>query len=110
MKLKKTLNLTTFSVERGITASTTQTQGKGGLTHDINEIAVCANANDTVTLMRCHPGYRVTVINNGAQDLQIFPASGDNLGGGVNVATTLATTKSAIFESYSDGNWVKFTN
>lgn len=110
MKLKKTLNLTTFSVERGITASTTQTQGKGNLTHDINEIATCANANDVVTLPRCHPGYRVTVVNSGAETLQIYPASGDDLGGGANASTTLATTKSAIFESYSDGKWVKFTN
>src|SRR5574343_591580 len=38
-----------LSADAGITASTTQTQGQRPLTANINEIATCANANDTVT-------------------------------------------------------------
>lgn len=108
--MKKRLNLTIHSVERGITASTTQTQGKQVLTHDINEIATCGTTNDVVTLPDAIPGLQMTVINNGAQTLQIYPASGDDLGGGTNASTTLATTKSAMFISYSAHKWVKFTN
>ncbi len=108
--MKKRITLTQHTYEARITASTTQTQGKCMITHDINEISTCGTTNDVITLMPCKAGLRVTVINNGAQSLQIFPASGDNLGAGVNTSTTLATGKSAIFESYNATNWVKFTN
>jgi hypothetical protein len=77
-------------VTAGITAGTTQTQGQGALTSDINEVSVCANANDVVTLPSAVAGYRVTVANNGAQVLQVFPASGDQfLGGAVDASTTV---------------------
>lgn len=108
--MKKRLNLTIYSVERGITASTTQTQGKQILTHDINEIATCATTNDTVTLTSAIPGLQMTVINDGVEILQIFPASGDDLSAGTNLSTTLATGKSAVFVSYSAHKWVKFSN
>lgn len=109
--MKKRLNLTIYHYEPGITASTTQTQGKQMLTHDINEVSVCANANDTVTLPDAIPGLKVTVINDGAETLKIYPFSGDQIDkAGANVSTTLATTKSAIFISYKGGNWVKFAN
>jgi hypothetical protein len=109
--MKKRLNLTEFHHENGITASTTQTQGKCILTHDINEISVCANDNDVCTLPDAIPGLRVTVINDGAKILQIFPFSGDQIdNAGANISTTLATTKSAVFESYKPGYWAKFPN
>jgi len=98
------------SVTAAITASTTQTQGQQPLTADYNQISVCANANDTVTLPPAATGMQIVVTNSGAQTLQIFPASGDNLGAGVNASTTLATTKSAIFQAYDATNWIKFTN
>lgn len=109
--MKKRLNLTQYYHESGITASTTQTQGKQILTHDINEISVCATTNDVATLPDAIPGLQVTVINDGAETLQVYPFSGDQIdNAGANVSTTLATTKSAIFESYKPGHWVKFTN
>jgi len=93
------------SVTAGITASTTQTQGQGALTSEINEVATCANVNDTVTLPTAVAGRRVTVINNGAQTLQIFPASGDNLGAGVDTATTLAAGSVVTYVAYNSTNW-----
>lgn len=109
--MKKRLNLTQFHYESGITASTTQTQGKQILTHDINEISVCANTNDVVTLPDAFPGLQVTVINDGAETLQVYPFSGDQIdNAGANISTTLATTKSARFESYKAGRWAKFAN
>lgn len=94
------------SVRAGITASTTQTQGQQPLTEDVNEISVCANANDTVTLPSA-PTYSRTVkiINNGAQTLQIFPASGDNLGAGADTATTLASGSNVSYTNYDATNW-----
>jgi predicted transcriptional regulator len=109
--MKKRLNLAQYHVESDITASTTQTQGKCILTHHVNEISVCATTNDVVTLPDAIAGLQVTVINAGAQTLQVFPFSGDHIdNGAVNASTTLATTKSAIFISYKHGYWVKFAN
>lgn len=88
-----------------ITASTTQTQGQGALTGEINEISTCANANDTVTLPAASAGRYCLVINNGAQTLQVFPASGDDLGAGVNTSTTIATTSRKMFVAYDSTNW-----
>jgi hypothetical protein len=99
------------SVTAGITASTTQTQGQGALTLDVNEVSTVANPNDTVTLPTAAAGRKITVINNGASTLQIFPASGDDLGAGLNTATTIATTEFAEFTAYDATNWagVKLT-
>ena len=108
MKKHNLFNIST--VERAITASTDQTQGLAVLTHEINEIATCANTSDVVTLPPCSPGMRVMVINSGAETLQIYPSSGDDLGGGANASTTLATTKSAEFIGYNNTNWIKFAN
>ena len=88
-----------------ITASTTQSQGQGPLTADVNEVSVCGNSNDVVTLPTARAGMRVIVINNGAQTLQIFPASSDDLGAGVNSSTTLAAASNVVFTAYDDTNW-----
>lgn len=89
----------------GITASTTQTQGQSALTADVNEISVCANANDVVTLPAAIAGRSCLVINNGAQTLQVFPASGDDLGAGVNTSTTIVATSRKLFVAYDGTNW-----
>lgn len=95
----------TRSVNAGVTASTTRTQGQGAQTLDIIQVSVCANANDTITLPTASAGRHATVINSGAQILQIFPASGDDLGAGVNTATTLAAAGKALFVAYDATNW-----
>lgn len=93
------------STTAGITASTTQTQGQGALTSEVNEIATCANANDTVTLPAAIVGRRCEVFNNGAMLLKIFPAAGDDLGLGANTATTLAPGLTVVFRAYDATNW-----
>lgn len=95
------------SVTSGITASTTQTQGQGALTATINELATVANANDTVTLPSAEVGMVVYVVNNGANTAQIFPASGDNLGQGVDTAETLASGASVTYSAHDATNWDK---
>jgi hypothetical protein len=89
----------------GLTASTTQTQGQGALVSTYNEVATVANANDTVTLPTAVVGRRCVVINNGANTLQIFPASGDNLGAGVDTAETIASGTSKEYIAYDATNW-----
>ena len=98
-------SLVAFDVNAGITASVTQTQGNGALTAQTNEISVCANPSDTVTLPTAVAGLRIVVMNNGANTLQIFPASGDNLGVGVDTSTTLQSGEVVFFEAYDTTNW-----
>lgn len=94
------------SIQSGITASTTQTQGQQPLTKDVNEFSTVANANDATTLPTALAYSRtITIINNGANTLQIFPASGDNLGAGLNTSTTLAAGGKAQFINYDTTNW-----
>lgn len=90
----------------GITASITQTQGQGALTGEINEISVCANINDTVTLPIAKvAGRHCTVMNHGAQTLKVFPASGGDLGAGLNTSTTIAAASRKVFIAYSATKW-----
>lgn len=90
----------------GLTASTTQTQGQGPLTAAVNEISVCANANDTRTLMAATGKETILVINNGAATLQIFPASGGTIDGlALNASTTIAADATGTFVSYAANKW-----
>jgi len=94
------------SVTAGIVASTTQTQGEGALVSDINEVATVANTNDTVTLPSAVTGYEIKVFNNGANVLQVFPASGDDINGtGVDTAVTQAVGDNLIYAAYDSTNW-----
>lgn len=90
-----------------ITASTTQSQGQQPLTANINEISVCANANDVVTAPALLKGMPLTIINNGANTLQVYPASGEDLGAGVDTSVTVTTGNVAKFECYVDGTAVQ---
>ena len=92
----------------GITADTGSIQGGSPLTGSVNEISVCANIGDAVTLPLAVAGlsYDVTIINNGANAADVFPALGDDLGAGVNTAASLAVGASIIYRSYDDTNWI----
>lgn len=109
--MKKHIQFNISTVERGITASTTQVQGKAVLTHEINEIATCANTNDSITLCPASPGLRMTVANNGAEVLQVFPSSGDNfVGSAANASTTINAGYAKQFISYNGTSWIVFSN
>ena len=95
------------SVESGITASTTQSQGEQPLTKDINEISTVANTDDVVTLAAAAIGRYQLVINNGANQLQIFPSTGVDLGAGTNTSTTLAAGSSALFVAWDASNYAQ---
>jgi len=89
----------------GITASTTQSQGNGVLTAEVNEISTVANKDDTLTLPSATPGLSVVIINKGANTLQTFPASGDNLGTGVDAAEELEANENVEYIAYDTTNW-----
>ena len=98
--------LLTLSTTAAITASTTQTQGQGALTTTINNVSVCVNANDTVTLPAAAAGVIVYIFNNGAETLQVFPASGDAIdGAAANTAVTMTATSNHTFIAHDTTNW-----
>jgi hypothetical protein len=94
------------SVTAGITANIGSSQGDGPLVSAVNEISVCANAGDAVTLRAAKAGLQMTVINNGANACDVFPNTNDNLGAGVNVAVSLAAGDNITYVAYDNANWV----
>lgn len=89
----------------GITANASQSQGQTPLTADINEISTVGSTDDVVTMPTTVAGMEVTVINHGANTLQIFPASGDNLGAGANISIQLEANEELTAVSYRATNW-----
>jgi len=99
------IELATGSGESGITASTIQTQGNGPLTKEMNEISTVANSNDTVTLPSAEAFKQIIIRNDGANTVQIFPASGDDLGKGVDVSDTVESNSCVIFAASDSTDW-----
>lgn len=89
----------------GLTASVTQTQGNGQLTSSYNEVDTVANPNDTVTAPPVRVGRRLYVLNNGANDLQLFPSSGDDIGAGVDASIVIEPGAIGIFLGLDSVNW-----
>lgn len=99
------------SITDSITASTTHTQGQGPLTASINRVTTVAVANDTVTLMAAAARTEQTVINDGANTLQVFPASGDQIDvAAVDAAVTLLAGERAEFKAIDATRWISFVS
>ncbi len=96
----------TNSNQVGLTASVTQTQAGGlALLSSYNEIATVATTGDALTAFTVKAGDRLVVINNGANDLQLFPAVGDDIGAGVDTAITIAAGDIGVFIGRDATNW-----
>jgi len=102
------LTTSAFSTATGLTAGTTQTQAGGlDLAAQINEVSTVANSGDTVVLPTAVAGDTCIVVNNGANDMNIFPAVSDDLGAGADTVMTisLAAGDMATFYAYDATNW-----
>ncbi len=93
------------SLEFGITASTTQTQGSGILTTNLNEVSTVANTGDTITLPSSTEGYETLIINTGVNTLQLFPPTGDDLGNGTNASTKLEVNEEIKLIKLENNTW-----
>lgn len=102
------------TVSATVTAGTTQTQaGATALTSSLNIITVCANANDGVKLPAAAAGRLVRVANLGAQNLQIWPPSGDAIdGGAVDAvdANVLAANAERTYVAYDATTYLTFSS
>ena len=91
----------------GLTASTTQTQA-GALALDdvVNDVTTVANDNDAVKLLTAAENVKQTIYNNGANILQVFPNTSDNLGEGVDASTTIQPGQFGVFIAKDATNWI----
>lgn len=92
-------------VNAGLTASSTDAQGQAPILSSYNEYSTVP-ATNSVTLPTAAAGLHCVAINNGANTLKIYPATGDDLGAGVNTATTLTAGSTVHFFAYDATNWV----
>lgn len=101
--------------EVGITADTGSVQGGGVITATFNVIDTSGTAGDAVTLPANASVGTIIYIKNGAaaNSVDVFPASGDNLGQGANTQEALAsgdfavyicTTNSSVWEKLMGGS------
>jgi len=97
----------------GIVASTTQTQGNGLVNGAaFTEVTTVANPDDVITLHNTGAAeYWTTIINTGANRLQIFPPVGDAiLPGIVNASITLDVNKAVTLYTLDGTNWIRLVD
>lgn len=100
-------NIPLKTTTAGITADVSSVQGGGQLNSAVNEISICANIGDAVTLPFARAGNSVIVINNGANACDVFPASNDKLDAlAINIAASLAAGASIKYTAFNSQSWV----
>jgi hypothetical protein len=97
------------NVQTGITAHSTGGQTSAWqLTNGINNVTTVAAANDSVKLPSATVGNVVTVMNNGANAMQVFGTSPDTIN---SIATATGVSQlSKTVETYTcvvAGNWIR---
>jgi len=94
------------SVETGITAGVVQTQaGATALTGHYCSVDTVATADDGVALPAAAAGRWCVVKNNTANICLVWPASGDDLGNGVDAATHLQPGQQAEWRAIDGTTW-----
>ncbi len=96
------------SAVTGITAFATGGQASAtALTTDVNFVTVCATNGDSVKLPTAILGLEITVFNQGAANLDIFPVTGGQIDAlGANAAYSLASGSSKAFYGKSATDYV----
>ena len=91
----------------GITAFATGGQASATqLTGEYNNVTVCATANDSVKLLAAIVGQTMTVKNNGATNLAVFPATGDAIDAiAANTAIALVPNEQRTFRAIDSTTW-----
>lgn len=96
-----------YALVTGITAGTTQTQaGATLLTGEINNVTVVANPLDGVRLPSAAAGNAITIKNNGANILRVWPFSGDSINAmAVNLSVDLPVNGTLTFYAVTTVVW-----
>lgn len=90
-----------------ITAFATGGQASAvALTKSINRVTVCATAGDSVKLPAAVAGKTITVLNQGAASLAIFPATGEVIDAlSANASVSLPAAGTMVFTCALAGTW-----
>jgi len=91
----------------GVTAKAGGGQsGATQITGNITRVATVATTGDSILLPTALAGMQFTVINAGANSLNVFPATGDAINAlGANNAFAIAATKVVTFYCGTQGFW-----
>lgn len=100
-------DLVLVSVNEGITAFAGGGQASATLlTKTLNEVSTVATAGDSVKLPTAFAGKEITVINNGANPVDVFPSTDDKINElAVNAAFSVQAQSRVIFTAYNSTNW-----
>jgi hypothetical protein len=95
----------TFSLSAAVTAGT-NAQGQGALTSDINVVTTAAADPSGVTLPTATAGRVVTVINKGANPINVYPATGGSIDAiAINTFIQIPVGSSLTFRASSITQW-----
>jgi len=95
----------TVSTAATVTAGT-NAQGQGLLTSDLNVITTAANNPSGVTLPTATAGRRITVVNRGANIINVYPATGASIDGqAANALLSLGVNARLDFTASSATAW-----
>jgi hypothetical protein len=98
---------TVSSIQTGLTAFAGGGQGSAvALTAGFNEVGTAATAGDSVKLPTAVAGTTVTVKNDGATAIDVFPFLGDTINdGSANTAVRVAPQSTVSFVAINATNW-----
>jgi len=97
----------------GLTADVGSVQGGLPLLSSYNVISTCGTAGDSCTLPAVfYVGTKITIKNDAAVNaVDVFPASGDDLGAGANTAASLAAGASITYiGTVANSTWTSIGN
>ena len=100
----------TWKLQDNVIASFIQTQGQQTLVGSYVEVGTVANDDDVVTLDNSNQGGGAVhyIINNGANRLQVFPNTGDQIDFlGLNVSVTIEAGDTEMFLSIATSEWIR---
>lgn len=97
----------TLQANIGITAYATGGQaGAAQLTSSFNVVATVGTTGDSVKLPLASPGIKVTIFNEGANAMDVFPNTSDTLSGGAaDTAVSLAAGSNITYFAIDATNW-----
>jgi hypothetical protein len=97
------------SANVGLTADVGSAQGNGVITSTHNIYSTVATTGDAATLPSTFGiGTVIYVKNDGANSMDVFPASGDDAGAGTDTAVAVAAGDFAVFMgTVADTTWTK---
>jgi len=93
----------------GLTADPSSVQGGGVIVNSYNVYSTVATIGDAATLPAVFDvGMIIRIKNDGANSMDVFPASGDDAGAGADTAVAVAAGDFAVFlATVDDATWTK---